>query len=112
MDAWEQAFIVSSIVVSEIVYWASGAFETGGLSPSSTLVSHEHRLPTHVAACMYTGELTLMRCRVQLINSPFIAGLTYIITNFVLFQKPLVTVAKCPRCQTEQVPSSSPPVHA
>jgi len=68
------ALIVSTIVVSEVSFWASGAFETGGLSPSSTL----------------------------LINSPFIAGLTYLITNFVLFQKPLVTVAKCPRCQTEQ----------
>jgi len=37
-----------------------------------------------------------------LINSPFIAALTYVITNFLLFQKPLITVAKCPRCQTEQ----------
>ena len=39
----------------------------------------------------------------QLINSPFIAALTYVITNFLLFQQPLITIAKCPRCQTEQV---------
>jgi len=37
-----------------------------------------------------------------LVNSPFIAGATYLVTNFILFQQPLVTVSKCPRCQTEQ----------
>jgi hypothetical protein len=36
------------------------------------------------------------------VDTPFIAALTYGITNFILFQKPLITVAKCPRCQTEQ----------
>lgn len=68
------AFIVSSIVVSEIAFLASGSYSEGGLSPSVSLF----------------------------INSPFIVGLTYAITNFLLFQKPMVTVAKCPRCQTEQ----------
>jgi len=68
------ALIVSAITVSEISFLAAGSYSEGGLSPTVSL----------------------------LINSPFIAGLTYAITNFLLFQKPMVVVTKCPRCQTEQ----------
>jgi len=66
------AFIVSAIVWTEISFFTY--FSEGVPSPFIGLV----------------------------INSPFIVGLTYLITNFLLFQKPLITVAKCPRCQTEQ----------
>lgn len=35
-------------------------------------------------------------------GSPIIATITYILTNFIYFQKPYITKAQCPKCTTPQ----------
>ncbi|EKX36038.1 hypothetical protein GUITHDRAFT_90093 [Guillardia theta CCMP2712] len=67
------ALIVVTIVWSELAYWFT-TLQGGSPNPLTSLV----------------------------INSPFIAGFTWAITNFLLFQKPFVTSVQCPRCQTYQ----------
>mmetsp|Transcript_53633 Transcript_53633/g.107479 ORF Transcript_53633/g.107479 Transcript_53633/m.107479 type:complete len:338 (+) Transcript_53633:41-1054(+) len=67
------AFGVVTIVWSELAYWAN---TLAGGSPS----------PVYSLA----------------VNTPFIAVFTYIVTNYILFQNPMVTKTTCPRCNTEQ----------
>jgi hypothetical protein len=37
-----------------------------------------------------------------IVGSPVIAGVTYILTNFIYFQKPFITKTQCPKCTTPQ----------
>jgi len=64
---------VVTVVWSELAYWAN---TLSGGSPS----------PLYSLA----------------VNAPFIALFSYIVTNFILFQSPMVTKTTCPRCNTEQ----------
>lgn len=75
---------------------------------SDTTKNFVINLPALIVSTILVAEITfylfpgLSPVTNLIVDSPFIAGLTYVITNFILFQKPLITVAKCPRCQTEQ----------
>jgi hypothetical protein len=37
-----------------------------------------------------------------IVGSPVIAGVTYILTNYIYFQKPFITKTQCPKCTTPQ----------
>jgi len=67
------AFGVVTILWSELAYWAN-TLSGGSSSPLYSLA----------------------------VNTPFIVTFTWIVTNYILFQSPMVSKTTCPRCNTEQ----------